>query len=52
MKEGIHPQYSEATVKCACGESFVTRSTKRGYLFKMPSVFHRPAKAGRFRRTC
>ena len=28
MKEGIHPKYSEATVRCACGENFVTRSTK------------------------
>lgn len=28
MKENIHPNYVEATVKCACGETFVTRSTK------------------------
>lgn len=28
MKEGIHPNYKEATVKCACGESFVSRSTR------------------------
>jgi large subunit ribosomal protein L31 len=28
MKEGIHPEYNETTVKCACGESFLTRSTK------------------------
>lgn len=28
MKEGIHPQYKEATVVCACGETFTTRSTK------------------------
>ncbi|MBE0427076.1 MAG: 50S ribosomal protein L31 [Nitrospirae bacterium] len=28
MKEGIHPQYKEAKVVCACGEIFVTRSTK------------------------
>ncbi len=28
MKAGIHPEYVEATVKCACGETFVTRSTK------------------------
>ncbi|MBP5245430.1 MAG: 50S ribosomal protein L31 [Clostridiales bacterium] len=28
MREGIHPKYVEATVKCACGETFKTRSTK------------------------
>ena len=30
MKEGIHPEYKEVTIKCACGESVVTRSTKPG----------------------
>lgn len=29
MKEGIHPEYVEAKVVCACGETFVTRSTKK-----------------------
>ena len=28
MKQGIHPDYVEATVRCACGETFKTRSTK------------------------
>jgi large subunit ribosomal protein L31 len=28
MKEGIHPTYTTATVTCACGNSFETRSTK------------------------
>ena len=28
MKEKIHPQFSQATVKCACGNTFVTGSTK------------------------
>jgi large subunit ribosomal protein L31 len=28
MKEGIHPDYPSATVSCACGNSFVTRSTR------------------------
>ncbi len=27
MKEGIHPEYKEAQVVCACGETFTTRST-------------------------
>ena len=28
MQQGIHPNYVEATVKCACGEVFKTRYTK------------------------
>ncbi len=28
MKPDIHPEYVEATVTCACGESFKTRSTR------------------------
>ncbi len=28
MKQGIHPEYIEAEVVCACGERFITRSTK------------------------
>ncbi len=28
MKEGIHPAYHEATVVCACGETFTTKSIK------------------------
>ena len=28
MKQGIHPRYQEATVVCACGNSWTTRSTK------------------------
>jgi large subunit ribosomal protein L31 len=27
MKEGIHPEYKEANVTCACGSTFTTRST-------------------------
>jgi large subunit ribosomal protein L31 len=28
MKTDIHPKYIEATVRCSCGNSFTTRSTK------------------------
>jgi large subunit ribosomal protein L31 len=28
MKADIHPNYVEATVRCSCGNSYVTRSTK------------------------
>ena len=29
MKTGIHPQYQEVQVHCACGESWTTHSTKK-----------------------
>ncbi|HEY8491072.1 MAG TPA: 50S ribosomal protein L31 [Dehalococcoidia bacterium] len=29
MKEKIHPQYVEAVVHCACGNTWTTRSTKK-----------------------
>ena len=29
MKPGIHPDYKEITVTCACGETFKTRSTRK-----------------------
>ena len=28
MKQGIHPEYVDCTVKCSCGNTFQTRSTK------------------------
>ena len=28
MKAGIHPDYKEVKVVCACGDSFTTRSTR------------------------
>jgi large subunit ribosomal protein L31 len=28
MKAGIHPEYKEATIKCACGATYKTRSTR------------------------
>jgi large subunit ribosomal protein L31 len=29
MKEGIHPEYQEATITCVCGNVIKTRSTKK-----------------------
>jgi large subunit ribosomal protein L31 len=29
MKQGIHPEYHEIKVQCACGEVFETRSTRK-----------------------
>ncbi|MCB9593907.1 MAG: 50S ribosomal protein L31 [Sandaracinaceae bacterium] len=31
MREGIHPEYLDATITCACGASFSTRSTAGSY---------------------
>jgi large subunit ribosomal protein L31 len=28
MKTAIHPEYTEVTVRCTCGNEFVTRSTQ------------------------
>jgi large subunit ribosomal protein L31 len=28
MKAGLHPEYKEAQVTCACGNTFMTKSTK------------------------
>ena len=28
MKEGIHPNYPPAKIVCACGNTFITKSTK------------------------
>jgi large subunit ribosomal protein L31 len=28
MKAGIHPEYKDVEVRCACGNTFTTRSTK------------------------
>ena len=29
MREGIHPEYHEVDVRCACGATWKTRSTKK-----------------------
>lgn len=40
MKEGIHPEYVESTVTCACGYTFKTRSTKPVIKLEMCSHCH------------
>lgn len=40
MKEGIHPEYSESTVVCGCGETFKTRSTKKNMHVEVCSKCH------------
>ena len=29
MKDGIHPEYVEATITCTCGAVYQTRSTRK-----------------------
>ena len=40
MKPGIHPNYVEATVTCACGNTFITRSTKPSLRTDLCNVCH------------
>ena len=40
MKEGIHPEYKETTVKCACGAEYKTRSTKENIRVYICSKCH------------
>lgn len=40
MKQGIHPEYTETTVTCACGNSFKTRSTKTDIRVEICSNCH------------
>ena len=40
MKEGIHPEYVTATVRCSCGSTFVTRSTRPEIRLELCSACH------------
>ena len=40
MKEGIHPEYKEATVTCVCGNVIQTRSTKKEIKVEICSQCH------------
>jgi len=40
MKPGIHPEYKEVTVHCACGETFLTRSTQKELRLEICSKCH------------
>ena len=40
MKEGIHPDYKQSSVSCACGEKFITKSTKETLRLDICSVCH------------
>lgn len=40
MREGIHPEYKKAIVKCACGNTFETGSTKEELKVEICSACH------------
>src|SRR5262245_41590991 len=40
MREGIHPDYPPATVSCACGNNFITRSTRGDFTVDVCSNCH------------
>lgn len=40
MKQGIHPEYKESTVVCACGNTFKTGSVKEELRVEICSECH------------
>lgn len=40
MKQGIHPDYRNARILCACGAAIETRSTKGDYHVEVCSACH------------
>jgi large subunit ribosomal protein L31 len=40
MKKGIHPQYVDAVIKCACGNEIRTRSVKKEISVEICSHCH------------
>ena len=40
MREGIHPKYKEIEARCACGNTFKTRSTKAELRLEICSACH------------
>jgi len=40
MKEGIHPQYVDATITCACGNVIKTRATSKEIRVDICSACH------------
>ena len=40
MKADIHPEYTETTVTCSCGNTFVTRSVKSDLHVELCNMCH------------
>ena len=40
MKSGIHPEYHDVEVRCACGNTFKTRSTNKELRLEICNACH------------
>jgi large subunit ribosomal protein L31 len=40
MKKGIHPEYYDVVIKCACGAEYHTKSTKPNIKIEICSACH------------
>lgn len=40
MKQGIHPEYTDTTIVCACGNTIPTKSTRDEIHVEICSVCH------------
>lgn len=40
MKQGIHPEYVETTIRCVCGHEIQTRATKKDIRVEVCSNCH------------
>ena len=40
MQEGIHPEYPVASIQCACGNHFITRSTRGDFQVDVCAACH------------
>ncbi len=40
MREGIHPEYKTATISCACGTTYETRSTRGSFMVEICAACH------------
>lgn len=40
MREGIHPEYPAAAIACACGNKFITKSTRGDFSIDVCSACH------------
>jgi large subunit ribosomal protein L31 len=40
MKEGIHPEYGDCEVSCACGNAWKTKSTRKELKLEICSACH------------
>ena len=48
MKQNIHPEYVECTVRCSCGNTWTTRSTKSELRIDLCNACH-PFYTGRIK---